>query len=544
VPRHNCGIYSFSVTVRLHFTLLSVCCHFVYYLKWHVYADAFVDMVRTYSRKTDISTVSSSTMRLAAEAVVSRELSLCKAASKLEIAKTTLFRYVKKLKTAHDVNSVTFCPKYQARQVFTAEGEGMLVDYCLTASKLNYGLSPKQVRVLAFDFATANNKVIPNAWIFNQSAGPDWLSAFLKRHQQLAIRTPEATSLSRSTSFNKNNVAEFFDNLRIVLDRHHFTPNDIYNIDETEVTTVQKPTKVLAGRGTKQVGRMTSAERGTLVTMCCAVNATGTALPPFFVFPRVYFRDIMLQGAPAGSTGTAHPSGWMTVDTFLVFMKHFAACVRCSPASQVLMLLDNHGSHISLPTIEFAKQNGIIMLSFPPHCSHKLQPLDRSVYGPFKKHYNVACDNWMVNHPGKPMTIYEVGQCVVQAFPIAFSANNIQAGFRVSAISPFNNQVFTDDEFMTSYVTDRPECEPSAVSVKDHQLTHKQQSQATTALPADSTSVEKNTTADSSGPVLEHSDGAPVATQVGFKHVQVSMRFVQAKTADFLLLYNSAIPSF
>ena len=33
---------------------------------------------------------------------------------------------------------------------------------------------------------------------------------------------------------------------------------------------VQKPAKVLAGRDSKQVGRITSAERGTLVTTCCA----------------------------------------------------------------------------------------------------------------------------------------------------------------------------------------------------------------------------------------------------------------------------------
>jgi len=141
----------------------------------------------------------------------------------------------------------------------------------------------------------------------------------------------------------------------------------------------------------------------------------------------------MIKGATAGSSGTTYPSGWMTADTFLLYMKHFAACVRCSAASPVLMLLDNHDSHISIPVIEFAKQNGIIMLSFAPHCSHKLQPPDRAVYGPFKKYYNVACDNWMVNNPGKPMTIYEVAECVAQAFPKAFNANNIQAGFRVCA---------------------------------------------------------------------------------------------------------------
>ncbi|XP_051558197.1 uncharacterized protein LOC127443547 [Myxocyprinus asiaticus] len=38
----------------------------------------------------------------------------------------------------------------------------------------------------------------------------------------------------------------------------------------------------------------------------------------------------------------------------------------------------------------------------------KLQPLDRSVYGPFKKLINTASDAWMRMNPGKTMTIYDI----------------------------------------------------------------------------------------------------------------------------------------
>lgn len=120
---------------------------------------------------------------------------------------------------------------------------------------------------------------------------------------------------------------------------------------------------------------MTSAERGTLVMLCCAVNAMGNSVPrTFFLFPRVYFKDVMLNGAPTGSKGTAHPSGRMTSDNFIEFLKHFTYHVKCTVQSPVLLLLDNHDSHISVASIEYAKNNGIIMLTFPPHCSHKLQP--------------------------------------------------------------------------------------------------------------------------------------------------------------------------
>ena len=118
--------------------------------------------------------------------------------------------------------------------------------------------------------------------------------------------------------------------------------------------------------------------------------------------------------------------------------------------------MDNHDSHVSVPVIDYAKKNGIIMLTFPPHCSHKLQPLDRSVYGPLKRYYNTACDAWMLENPGKPMTIYDVAGRVGRAFPLAMTPTNIQAGFRVSGNWPFNRDIFTGDEFLSSYVTDRP----------------------------------------------------------------------------------------
>ena len=95
-------------------------------------------------------------------------------------------------------------------------------------------------------------------------------------------------------------------------------------------------------------------------------------MPPFFVFPRVYFQDWMLKDAPAGSAGTAYPSRWYDSRHMSAVYEAFLACVRCSPASPVLMLLDNHDRHILIPVIEFTTHNGIIKLSFPPHCSHKL----------------------------------------------------------------------------------------------------------------------------------------------------------------------------
>jgi len=235
-------------------------------------------MVRSYKRKTQIGTVSSLTIKQAAEQVVSRQMSLCEAASTFGVAKTTLFHYVTKMKSAADARSVSFCPNYVVCRVFTDEQKSLIADYLLQAAKLHHGLSSWAARQLAFDFSTANRIDTPSNWQFHQCASEDWLLCFMKRHPPLSLRTPEATSLSRATSFNITNVGKYFGNLEEVMRRHNFGPHQVYNVDETGVTTVHQPGKVIAGRGIKQVGKVTSTECGTLVALCCAANAVGNVL--------------------------------------------------------------------------------------------------------------------------------------------------------------------------------------------------------------------------------------------------------------------------
>jgi len=107
-------------------------------------------------------------------------------------------------------------------------------------------------------------------------AGEDWAAGFLKRNPELSLRCPEPTSLSRLSGFNWVQVNRFYGVLEEQLATKKFSPQQIYNVDESGITTVQNPGKILAKKGCKQVGRVVSGEKGTATTIVYAMSASVT----------------------------------------------------------------------------------------------------------------------------------------------------------------------------------------------------------------------------------------------------------------------------
>lgn len=214
-------------------------------------------MPRFYKKKTNRPIIDEETFKKAIADVLKKNETPTTAALKYGIKRTTLNSRLKKATynngTADDSgNSGSefempvqhYQSKFTSKQVFTESEEIELSTYIKKCSKLQYGLTFKAARKLAFDFAKSNEIIHPDNWNTNNMAGLDWIQGFLRRNNTLSLRKPENTSLARSTGFNRIAVEEFFNNLSEMLLKYNFEPKQIYNLDESGVNTVMETPKV------------------------------------------------------------------------------------------------------------------------------------------------------------------------------------------------------------------------------------------------------------------------------------------------------------
>jgi hypothetical protein len=339
------------------------------------------------------------------------------------------------------------------RPVFSDDMEQQLMKHIQEMDARFYGLTKQDLCTLAYEFANQNN-LVHN--FQNERAGEQWYSNFMQRHPELSLRAPEPTSIARACGFNKPQVQLFFDNLKTIRENHNIELDNIYNVDETGIqTSAKKPPKVISTKGKKQVGSISSAERGQLVTALCCCSASGKFIPPALIFPRKKRNARYLNGTPPGTIDFVSDNGWVNSEIFLEWLKFFVKSVRPTSEQKCLLILDNHVSHRSLDVLEYASQNNLVILSVPPHCTHKLQPLDVAVYGPLGKYFERTVDKWQKQHPAQHITLYELGELFGSAYLQSATPQNAISGFKKTGILDGDIDVFSDIDFAPSKVTDR-----------------------------------------------------------------------------------------
>ena len=396
------------------------------------------------------------TMKLAVKAVLVDGLSNVKASRRHNVPLETLRRKVLVAKAGGGVEK-----KLGRRTVLTLDEENDLCNILREMESRLYGLTPIDVRRIVFQYCSRNN--IKNTFnVSKQLAGRYWFSGFIARHNNLAVRQAEAVSIQRAQGFNKPKVEKFYAVLKTIMfndnGQQKIPPCSIYNVDESGFTVCHKPGKIVATKGKHNVGILTSAEKGKNVTVVCCASATGDYVPPLLVFPRARLKPSLMDHAPQGSVGAANKTGWMQQETFSQWFDHFLHHVQPnSRPAPTLLIMDGHTSHTNnIDVVEKARRNNVQLLVLPSHCTHRLQPLDISFFKSLNSAYNSEVASWLRHHPGRAVTEEEIGELFNAAYGRAASVRNAVAGFQKAGISPFHDDLFSDEDFAGSWSTDQP----------------------------------------------------------------------------------------
>lgn len=297
---------------------------------------------------------------------------------------------------------------------------------------------------------------------FKQGLPSDqWWFDFKARFPQIRMRKVRALDKARTDASTRDVLNTFYSDLRWLIDTYGFTAERIWNFDETGLESLGGRSLVAVGDG--DAGAVLHSSSSHISLLAC-VNAAGTArMPPTFLFTgkegRTPRQDL-LPNSPSGwmymQTGeramlmATHccllaESGYITMTSFMLWLEAFISATRPTAAHPVLLILDNHSSRFNSDMLKAAMDRHVFMLALPPHTTHLLQPLDVSVFGPFKRAAHLEIDRLSLKGQ-KPLLKHNIGSALKDVWEKAFSPSNIRAGFKASGIWPLNDKAVPDSK--------------------------------------------------------------------------------------------------
>jgi transposase len=233
-----------------------------------------------------------------------------------------------------------------------------------------------------------------------QEVSESWVTRFLRRNQDCLIsRWQTGIDRNRHKADSITKYSLYFDLLHDKMKEYSVLPGQIYNIDEKGfiISTTGRSKRVFDKVLYNQKGVTTGLQDGNRewVTVVACVCSDGQALPPSLIFKSA--NNTIQSSWVASIQQEQHsvfvslsPSGWTNNDIGLAWLKEVfdRETRRKARTSYRLLILDGHGSYVTLDFIQYCNDNKILLAVFPPHLTYTLQPLDVVLFKPLSDAYS------------------------------------------------------------------------------------------------------------------------------------------------------------
>ncbi|XP_025406548.1 uncharacterized protein LOC112680606 [Sipha flava] len=175
------------------------------------------------------------------------------------------------------------------------------------------------------------------------------------------------------------------------------------------------------------------------VTTLFGTNAIGKWAPILTIFKCERIPAALVKIEPPGWGIGESETGWMTGETFFEYITNIFLPFlnEANIKRPVIVFLDSHKSHLSLHLSKFCQEHGLILISLNSNSTHILQPLEIAIFGPLKGRWKRIVKQWRLDNE-KEITKSDIPQALSQIINDAGMEKNIQSGFHVISLYPFN----------------------------------------------------------------------------------------------------------
>lgn len=361
-------------------------------------------------------------------------LSYIKASVQFKVPKTTIIEKNKK-KYSHD--------KPGAPTILTPKEENHLVQWIVTLGKAGFPVTKTQL----IESVTELLKTLDRENPFKDGVpGRHWYKGFLKRHKEISCRVSQNLTKARA-DVTEIGICDWFQRVQNYVDENQIQaiiedPTRIFNCDETAFFLAPKENRVLVPKSMKKVyARIANDEKDNL-TVLLSVRADGVIAAPLVIFP--YKRmptNIKLKYPKGCGWGLGQSdSGWMTSETFYEYITNVLHPWLKNNKVQmpVVLYLDGHSSHLSLPVIEFCKDVGIILIALLPNSTHTLQPLDVGLFKSLKQSWKECVRTWKMKNDSRKLDREDFATVLKICLEKFNSQSLAENAFRKCGLHPFN----------------------------------------------------------------------------------------------------------
>lgn len=365
--------------------------------------------------------------------MIQQGMSVYKASKLYNVPETTLRN------KRQDLYSNEKCGK---KPVLNLNEEEQIVDWIHYLCKCGFPVTKKQllhtVSKLVEDLGRPNK--------FKDGVpGKKWILGFTQRHPAVAnyIQNPPTSG----NQVTEEALRAWFYRLRTYVEEndllHVFEdPKRIFNCDEYGFFLCPKNNQVLVKRGSKKVYNRVENDEKECLTVLVNASADGSIAPPMVLFPYSRLPDNIESTVPLGWGLGSTESGWMDMESFYKYVANvfYPWLLQHNVTLPVVLFLDGHTSHISLPLTTFCKEKGIELVALLPKSTHVLHPLDVAVFRPIEETWRDIVQEFTVRHNYAKLTRTDFSAEVQSCFERSLKSETVKSGFEYCGLYPFQQQ--------------------------------------------------------------------------------------------------------